>query len=51
MKPPPRVSEEEEPPGVPEEDEFPGVEEEERCGRPSTSPPSRSMKPPLGARE
>jgi hypothetical protein len=53
MKPPPRVSEDEdeEPPGVPEEVESPGVEEEERCGRTPTSPPSRPMKPPPDVRE
>jgi hypothetical protein len=49
MKPPPRVSEEEEePPDVPEE-ESTGVEEE-WCGRPPTSPLSRLMKLPPGAR-
>jgi hypothetical protein len=51
MKPPPRVSEEEEPPGMPEEEESPSVEEEERYGRPPTSPSSHPMKPPPGARK
>jgi hypothetical protein len=44
MKPPSHVLEEEEEPlGMPEE--------EERCGRPSTSPSSRLMKPPPNVRE
>jgi hypothetical protein len=48
MKPPPRVSgEEEEPAGVPEE--SPSVEEEERCGGPPTSQLSHPIKPPPGA--
>jgi hypothetical protein len=51
MKPPPRVSEEEEPLGVSEEEESPGVEEEEQCGGPPTSPLSCPMKSPPGARE
>jgi hypothetical protein len=51
MKPPPRVSEEEEPLGVLEEEESRGIDEEERCNRPPTSPPSHPMKPPPGARE
>jgi hypothetical protein len=51
MKPPPRMSKEEEPLGVPEEEESPGVEVEERSGRAPTSPPSHSIKPPPGARE
>jgi hypothetical protein len=49
MKPPPRMSEEEEPPGVPEE-ESPSVEEEEWYDRPPTSPLSRPMKPPPSTR-
>jgi hypothetical protein len=53
MKPPPRVSEEEEErPDVSEkEEELPGVEEEERCGGPPTSPSSHLKNPPLCVRE
>jgi hypothetical protein len=53
MKPTPFVLKEEveEPPSMPEEEESPGIEEEEWCGRPPTSPLSRPMKYPPGARE
>jgi hypothetical protein len=53
MKPPPRVSKEEEAPGVPEEEEPLGIEKEEQCSGPPTSPPSRPMKqlPGMGEEE